>query len=113
MRARSVTGWLASVPVVMEAPRSPGEQNLADRVVEVEVALCMQKMRGQQPQLAAAQRQASAFRHGNDAVFRLAHLGEMRGKAFPDARDDQLARVLVIQRSSEAMMSGSACEAIR
>ena len=48
-------------------------------------------MRGQQHQLAVAQRQASArVRYANDAVFRFAHLGEVRCKALPDARDDQL-----------------------
>ena len=67
------------------------EQNLADRVIEVEVALGMQEMRGQQHQFAMAQRQASArIGHPDDAIFRLAHLGEVRCKALPDARDDQL-----------------------
>ncbi|MNR26183.1 hypothetical protein D3C85_1433770 [compost metagenome] len=56
----------------------------------MKVAFGVQEVRGQQQQLVAAQRQASArVGHADDAIFRLADLGEMRHEALPHARDHE------------------------
>ncbi len=68
-----------------------GEQDAADRVVEVEVAFRVHEVGRQQPQIVRTQRQAAAgIGHADHAVVGLADLGEVRGEALPDARDHQL-----------------------
>jgi hypothetical protein len=90
------------------------EQNLADRVVEVEVALGMQEMRGQQHQLAMAQGRRPPESGTPMTRFSvLPTLVKCGAKRSQMREMTSCARVLLIQRSSEAMMSGSACEAIR
>ena len=60
------------------------EQDAADRVVKVEVALGVHEVRRQQYQFMASQGQVAAtVWHTDHAVFGFAHLGEVRCKALP------------------------------
>jgi len=86
-------------------PEVAGEQDAADRVVELEVALRVHEVRGQQPQVMPTDAQfAAGIGHANHSVLGLADFGEMGRETLPDARDHELGpgrRHPAVQRGND------------